>query len=95
MVREILKQPDRDPLTTGDREFLSGHDKGEFAYSVQDRAMLDTCCSRGFLEPVEGEFLMEHISADRIRLKPVYRLTEAGTAALAFSVPAADAVPVP
>jgi hypothetical protein len=90
MTREILKQPDRDPLTKGDREFLSGNEKGEFTYSADNRTMLDTCCSRGFLTPVEGEFVFEKITANRVRLTPLYRLTDAGAAALAWVPPAAD-----
>lgn len=88
MTREISK-PDSDPMTKGEREFLERHDKGEFAYTPDDRVMLDACCSRGLLTPVEGEFLMEQIDATRIRLKPIYRLTDAGTTALSWA-PTAD-----
>jgi hypothetical protein len=80
----------KNPMTVEEKAFLGEKSvaDGVWAYRDDDRAALDNLCSRGWLSPLPGEFVLEPTQKTNalgpvVRLIGLYALTPAGAKWLA------------
>lgn len=71
----------RNPIKAIDRAWLTSAQAAPrvWLYSDENRAALDRCCGAGWLEPIPGEFVTQHLGiqpyGEVVRLVTIYRLT--------------------